>query len=145
MGFDQEWAGARADASERQAVAMRLNRADDGPGAGPGAAGPPDQASTPATKKAAANTIETELEPNTGKAATWADVATDTAITGFAGWATAVGLKTVQTTWDSQVKTLTGRLTAEKGALRATATTVSNFELDRKQRFSGLQSGIGRY
>ncbi|MCJ1677644.1 hypothetical protein MTF65_09900 [Streptomyces sp. APSN-46.1] len=75
-------------------------------------------ASTPAEKKAAAGTIETELEPNTKKAAEHADDATNTAHKGFDGWETAAGLKKVADTWDQQVKTLMGRLAGEKGALR---------------------------
>ncbi|MEW2414288.1 hypothetical protein AB0953_11270 [Streptomyces sp. NPDC046866] len=87
-------------------------------GSGGSGGGKPDFASTPAEKKSAANTIETELEPNTKKAAEHADDATSTAQKGFEGWETAAGLKTVAETWDKQVKVLMGRLSAEKGALR---------------------------
>ncbi|MEU9146411.1 hypothetical protein [Streptomyces sp. NPDC048349] len=106
-------------------VGMRLNQvpSDPGPTApGPLAPGGPggsaDFASTPAEKKAAAGTIETELEPNTKKASEHADDATATAQKGFEGWDTASGLKKVADTWDQQVKTLMGRLAAEKNALR---------------------------
>ncbi|MET7532228.1 hypothetical protein [Streptomyces goshikiensis] len=97
-----------------QRAGTRLN-GTPGPPA-PGAAG--GFASTPAEKKAAAGTIETELEPNTKKAAEHADDATTTAHKGFDGWETAAGLKTVADTWDQQVKTLMGRLSSEKVALR---------------------------
>ncbi|MGW7431075.1 hypothetical protein ACWGIN_16150 [Streptomyces sp. NPDC054861] len=80
--------------------------------------GDTDFASTPAQKKAAAGTVETELEPNTKKAAEHADEATGAARKGFDGWETAAGLKTVEDTWNRQVKTLMNRLAAEKNALR---------------------------
>lgn len=137
MGFDEEWAKARADAADEPGVSMRLNRVDDGPVVGVSGV-TPDQASTPASKKAAANTIQTELEPGTAKAAVWADTATDTAVTQFAGWDTAAGLKTVRKTWDSQVATLMKRLASEKDALRGTAKSFSEYELDRQHRFGSL-------
>ncbi|MFG2298578.1 hypothetical protein [Streptomyces sp. NPDC048603] len=81
----------------------------------------PDFASTPEEKKAAASTIETELEPNTKKAAELADDTTNTAQKGFEGWDTAAGLKKVADTWDQQVRNLMGRLASEKTALRGTS------------------------
>jgi hypothetical protein len=122
---------------------MGLNHADDGPASPPG--GPPDLASAPAKKKAAANTIETELEPSTKKAGTRAEVANDEAVAGFGGWATAVGLKAVQTTWDNQVKTLMARLAAEKRALRATTRIFAETDFDRRQRISGIKSNLDAY
>ncbi|MFB6558296.1 hypothetical protein ACFCYH_05165 [Streptomyces sp. NPDC056400] len=102
-------------AAER--VDMRLN--GTGAPAGPLAPGGPGTfASTPAEKTAAANTIETELEPNTKTATEHADEATNTAVKGFEGWDTAPGLKKVSDTWDKQVKVLMGRLGSEKSALR---------------------------
>ncbi|MFF2785572.1 hypothetical protein ACFVT6_02135 [Streptomyces sp. NPDC058049] len=94
---------------------MRLNGAPAGPSA-PGASG--GFASTPAEKTAAANTIETELQPNTKTATEQADESTNTAVKGFEGWDTAPGLKKVAETWDKQVAVLMGRLGAEKSALR---------------------------
>ncbi|MFE2146162.1 hypothetical protein ACFXA3_31295 [Streptomyces sp. NPDC059456] len=94
--------------------------------------GPADFASTPAEKKAAAGTIETELEPNTKKATEHADTETGAAQKGFDGWETAAGLKKVADTWDQQVKTLMGRLASEKTALRG-ATAL----------FTGNDTGIG--
>ncbi|MEV7560170.1 hypothetical protein [Streptomyces sp. NPDC089795] len=75
--------------------------------------------STPAEKKAAADTIETELEPNTKKAAEGAKENTSTAARTVDGWETASGLKKVTETWDQQVKTLMGRLSTEKASLRS--------------------------
>ncbi|MCM1969691.1 MULTISPECIES: hypothetical protein [unclassified Streptomyces] len=115
--FAQEWERERAGATDHD-VAVRLNGAPTGPFA-PGGSG--DFASTPAEKQAAANTIETELEPNTKKASEHADDATSTAQKGFEGWDTAGALKKVSDTWDQQVRTLMGRLSSEKGALRGTS------------------------
>ncbi|WP_329379815.1 hypothetical protein OG625_13685 [Streptomyces sp. NBC_01351] len=121
MGFDHEWDRAGAGAADQQ-VDMRLNRLDGPAGppvpGGPVPGGPGNFASTPAEKTSAANTIETELEPNTKKATEHADEATNAAVTGFDGWDTAAGLKKVADTWDKQVKNLMGRLSSEKGALR---------------------------
>ncbi|WP_405664377.1 hypothetical protein [Streptomyces sp. RK9] len=131
MGFDEQWGQAGAGEGEPRPTSMRLNQTDP-PGPPPG--GAPDLATTPREKKAAAHTIETELQPDTRKAGTWADAATDKAISGFGGWATASGLKKVQTTWDSQVKTLMGRLAAEKDALRSTNKTFTETDVGTSQR-----------
>ncbi|WP_411086911.1 hypothetical protein [Streptomyces sp. 061-3] len=112
--FGQEWDRERTGSADQQ-MGMRLNDAPAGPLAPDGSG---EFASTPAQKKAAAGTLETELEPNTLKAAKHADAATNTAQKSFAGWDTAAGLKKVADTWDQQVKTLMGRLAAEKNALR---------------------------
>ncbi|WP_327305490.1 hypothetical protein OG730_19880 [Streptomyces sp. NBC_01298] len=108
-------AGDSAGGADGQ-VGTRLNGIPPEP-SGPGG-GKPDFASTPAEKKAAAGTIENELEPDTKKAAEHADDSTGSAHKGFAGWETAAGLKTVADTWDQQVRALMGRLAAEKNALR---------------------------
>ncbi|MFE3579633.1 hypothetical protein [Streptomyces vinaceus] len=113
--FDQEWRQSHADASGQ--VDMRLN--GTGAPAGPLAPGGSGTfGSTPAEKTAAANTIETELEPNTKTATDHADEATNTAVKGFDGWDTAAGMKKLAETWDEQVKVLMGRLGSEKSALR---------------------------
>lgn len=90
-------------------------------------------------KKAAANTIENELEPDTAKAAKWADAATTAAVGGFEGWATAAGLKTVETTWDNQVKNLLARLASEKTALRGAALSFGQQEIDTRARIAGVR------
>ncbi|MFJ5637668.1 hypothetical protein ACIQF5_34195 [Streptomyces goshikiensis] len=116
--FDQEWHQSRADASGH--VDMRLN--GTGAPAGPLAPGGSGTfGSTPAEKTAAANTIETELQPNTKTATEHADEATNTAVKGFDGWDTAAGMKKLAETWDKQVKVLMGRLGSEKSALRSTS------------------------
>ncbi|MFE2548253.1 hypothetical protein ACFXGI_06845 [Streptomyces sp. NPDC059355] len=62
--------------------------------------------------------IETELQPNTKTATEQSDESTNTAVKGFEGWDTALGLKKVADTWDKQVAVLMGRLGSEKSALR---------------------------
>ncbi|MFD0358218.1 hypothetical protein ACFVHW_31465 [Streptomyces sp. NPDC127110] len=74
--------------------------------------------STPVEKRNAANTIETDLEPNTKKAADGARENTNAAARTLNGWETAFGLKKVTETWDQHVQMLMGRLTAEKTSLR---------------------------
>ncbi|MFF8957381.1 hypothetical protein [Streptomyces sp. NPDC014894] len=117
-----------------------------GPG-GPGGFGPGqgDLASTPAAKRSAASTIESELEPRTKKAGDRPDEANGKVISGLSGWATAAGMKTVQETWDGQVKTLLGRLAGEKGALRATAGTLQGTDVERKTRIGAVQSNLDKY
>ncbi|MFJ6758859.1 hypothetical protein ACIQNK_28045 [Streptomyces sp. NPDC091273] len=108
--FDQEWGRERADGADRQ-VGLRLNSGPQGPFA-PG--GSKEFASTPAEKRAAAGVIQDELE----SAAEHADEATSSARKDFDGWQAAAGLKKVAESWDQQVKTLMGRLSSEKVALR---------------------------
>ncbi|MFE3829055.1 hypothetical protein [Streptomyces sp. NPDC059092] len=134
MGFDEEWGQLRSDAAASRSTGMRLNSTD----AGGAASGGGDVASTPAQKKAAANDIERDLEPSTKKAGDWADEASKGAVTGFTGWDTAKGLKTVQETWEGQVKTLMGRLSVEKGALRGAGGLFARNDLDTRGNF--LQS-----
>ncbi|MFI5831403.1 hypothetical protein ACIA6C_29800 [Streptomyces sp. NPDC051578] len=110
--FTREWGSEKARAADH--AAMRLNGVPAADGSGGGGT----FASTPAQKRSAANTIETELEPNTKKATDHADESTNTAVKGFEGWDAAVGLKKVADTWDQQVKVLMGRLGSEKGSLR---------------------------
>ncbi|OKK20786.1 hypothetical protein AMK16_10205 [Streptomyces sp. CB00455] len=114
QGSDQPGVGGPG-----QQVDMRLNGA--GPAGPPVPGGPGNFGSTPAEKTAAANTIETELQPDTKTATEHADEAMTSAVAGFDGWETAKGLKKVADTWDQQVKTLMGRLASEKSALRGTA------------------------
>ncbi|MCX5147157.1 hypothetical protein AB0C90_23555 [Streptomyces sp. NPDC048550] len=133
-GHERDLAGT---ASPDELVGMRLNHVPPEPSGG--ASAPPvygpfapgkgggDFASTPAEKKAAAGTIETELEPHTKKAGDHADDATSAARKGFDGWETAAGLQKLAERWDQQVKNLMSRLAAEKTALRgATGLFVGN-------------------
>ncbi|MGW6973796.1 hypothetical protein [Streptomyces sp. NPDC054952] len=106
---------------DANSTGTRLNGVDGVP-AGPLAPGGGSVfGSTPAEKKDAANTIETELEPNTKKAADGAKENTSAAARTLDGWETASGLKKVTETWDQQVKMLMGRLSAEKTSLRGTS------------------------
>ncbi|MER6500868.1 hypothetical protein ABT218_16060 [Streptomyces sp. NPDC001455] len=135
MGFDEEWGLLRGEAATRQGTRMRLNGTGSASSGGPG---DKDFASTPGQKKAAANTIETELEPNTKKATDWADETSEAAVKEFDGWDTGAGLKKVMDAWDKQVKVLMGRLSVEKGALRgASGLFAGNDELI-KSRFTPL-------
>ncbi|MCX5376209.1 hypothetical protein [Streptomyces sp. NBC_00091] len=130
-------------------VGMRLNHVPPEPSGPPsglggpgGLGGPSDFASTPAEKKAAAGTIETELEPNTKKAAVHADDATNTAQKGFEGWETAAGLKKVADTWDQQVKSLMARLSAEKTALRGASGLFVQNDVGTGNQFLASQSKL---
>ncbi|MFC9428580.1 hypothetical protein [Streptomyces sp. NPDC056987] len=138
MGFDEEWGRLRSDAAKSRSTDMRLNSAD----AGGAASSQGDVASTPAQKKTAANDIERDLEPSTKKAGDWADEASGDAVKGFAGWDTAKGLKTVQKTWEGQVKTLMGRLSVEKGALRGAGGLFARNDLDTHGTFQQSKSGL---
>ncbi|MBZ4320580.1 hypothetical protein [Streptomyces huiliensis] len=70
-------------------------------------------------KSAAARALETDIQPDTGRAGTYADEATTAAVTGFTGWAAGSGLKDVADEWDRQVAALQNRLSADKSALRS--------------------------
>ncbi|MCX5377410.1 hypothetical protein [Streptomyces sp. NBC_00091] len=134
MGFEQDWGQARSAAADQ--AAMRLN---SGPPPGPLLPGTGDFASTPAEKKAAANTIENDLEPSTKKAADHADEASNGAVKTFDGWSTAAGLKKVQETWDRQVTGLMGRLASEKTALRGTSNLFLRNDISTGDGFSILK------
>ncbi len=102
-GHAQAADGQAAGTDEQ--TGMRLDHLPAEPSGGPApgpvpglGSGPGDFASTPKQKQDAAGTIETELEPNTKKAAEVADDATSTAQKGFDGWETAAGLKAVAET-----------------------------------------------
>ncbi|MFB7917787.1 hypothetical protein [Streptomyces sp. NPDC056061] len=145
MGFDEEWEQLRGQAATRQGTRMQLNGTGDGPSSG-GLGGNQDFASTPAEKKAAANTIETELEPNTKKATDWADETSKAAVKEFDGWDTGAGVKKVMETWDKQVKVLMGRLSVEKGALRgASGLFAGNDDLIKSQFTPLLKPQPGPY
>lgn len=95
-----------------------------------------DFASTPAEKRAAADTIENELEHATKTATEHADGATGNARKGFEGWETAVGLKKVADTWEQQVKTLMGRLAGEKAALRTASGYIAGNDISLGGQFA---------
>ncbi|MFD6181820.1 hypothetical protein [Streptomyces goshikiensis] len=111
--LDQERGRERAGSADQ--VGLRLN---SGPQGSFAPVGSKDFASTPAAKKVASGVIQNELEPATKTAAEHADDVTSTAHKGFDGWQTAAGLKKVADSWGQQVRTLMGRLSSEKVALR---------------------------
>ncbi|MFE7455659.1 hypothetical protein [Streptomyces sp. NPDC057554] len=112
-------------------------------GAGPG--GGPDLASSPARKRAAANTIATELQPNTKKAGNRSDASMTSAAATFAGWATGKGLKTAHTTWERQVRALLGRLDTEKGALGSAANILVTTDVERGTTIRRIPSSLRTY
>jgi hypothetical protein len=117
-----------------QPIGMRLNHvADPGGGGGP-AGGGPKLASSPAEKKAAANTIERDIEPGTHTAGAWADHETDAAVKAFAakdgdGWLTSGALKAAHHTWGEQVKGLMTMLSQDKSALRSANATLTGTDV----------------
>ncbi|MFI8826370.1 hypothetical protein [Streptomyces sp. NPDC053431] len=141
MSFDDEWAQDKDNARtpRTQASDMRLNQLPADPGGGSGS---PDLATSPARKKAAANTIETQIQPNLKSAADAADEGTDGAVTEFKGWDTSAGLKKAHEHWDSQVKRLNARLESEKSALRNTSTLFQNNDLTTGYSFAPTQSKV---
>ncbi|MFE3644623.1 hypothetical protein [Streptomyces sp. NPDC059169] len=113
-----EWNQIKANSGAQ----MRLNQLAPASGGG----GAPDLASTPAQKKAAANAIEKDLEPDTKKAGNTAEESSGAAVKEFSakdgdGWDTSAALKKAHEAWEKQVKALMGRLSSEKHALRNTS------------------------
>ncbi|MFF6776434.1 hypothetical protein ACFY8W_23120 [Streptomyces sp. NPDC012637] len=139
MSFDDEWAQQKSSVMERQVTSMQLNQlpADQG-----GGGGQPDLATSPAKKKAAANTIETQIQPDLKSAADAADEGTNGAVTELKGWDTSAGLKKAHEHWDSQVKRLNARLESEKSALRNTGTLFQNNDLTTGYSFAPTQSKV---
>ncbi|MEV5974320.1 hypothetical protein [Streptomyces sp. NPDC051921] len=138
MSFDDEWAQQKSAAMDRQATSMQLNQLPADPGGG----GQPDLATSPAKKKAAANTIETQIQPDLKSAADAADEGTNGAVTEFKGWDTSAGLSKAHEHWDSQVKRLNARLESEKSALRNTSTLFQNNDLTTGYSFAPTQSKV---
>ncbi|MFI1934541.1 hypothetical protein [Streptomyces sp. NPDC020330] len=147
MGWGQAGVGPIGEHGDGTSTSMRLNgipEEDRGPS--PQAPGSrPDLASTPAQKRAAAGTIATELQPDTKKAGNRPDESMTTAISAFSGWATGSGLKKVHTTWESQVKTLLGRLNSEKSALGSAASILVTTDVDRGTSISSIPSSLNSY
>ncbi|MEU4346748.1 hypothetical protein [Streptomyces sp. NPDC023838] len=108
MSFEQEWVGLK------QTAQTRLN------GVGPGNGGIPDVKTNNSGKTAAVNALETKVQPGVQKAGVAADESTTAAVIAFADWQTAAGLKDAHAEWEMQVKSLQGRLTQDKEALRET-------------------------
>ncbi|MFJ4009205.1 hypothetical protein [Streptomyces sp. NPDC090026] len=144
MEFDAEWAQLRAEAAEREKTAMQLNRVPDESGVPPLGRGP-KLVSTPAEKRAAANTIDAELLGRTKAAGDCADEATSKAASTFGGWATAAGLKKVETTWESQVKALLGRLSRDRDGLRKAAGTLRGVDAVSGQTVNAVKSPFAAY
>ncbi|MDX6758698.1 MULTISPECIES: hypothetical protein [Streptomyces] len=142
MGFDEEWAQLRSEAAARQNPDMRLNQLAP---AGGGGGGGSDFGTDAAQKKLAAGKLSGEVRTQTDSAGKKADEDTSAAITAFSGWDTAAGLKTVETTWDNQVKNLLGRLateshnlgTARKMFLTQDFEMYSDFRLLKPSNFNG--------
>ncbi|OEV22451.1 hypothetical protein AN221_02085 [Streptomyces nanshensis] len=147
MGLEQAGAGPVGGHGDGASVSMRLNgipEEDRAPHPQP-SGNRPDLASTPARKRAAANTISTEIQPNTRKAGNRPDESMTAAISDFSGWATGKGLKTVHTTWESQVKTLLARLDSEKGALGSAASILRTTDVERGARIKSIPSSLNSY
>ncbi|MFF7976231.1 hypothetical protein [Streptomyces sp. NPDC007905] len=77
-------------------------------GGGSTGGGQPDLASSPAEKKAAANTLHNEIEPHTTTAGAWADDETSAVVKAFDakdghGWVTSSAVSKAHKTWSEQV------------------------------------------
>ncbi|MFC7303217.1 hypothetical protein ACFQVC_03170 [Streptomyces monticola] len=145
MAWD-EWEQLKANASGSNSAQTRLNQV--APPSGDGG-GPADLASTPAEKRTAANAIEQHLEPGTAKAGNTVEISTESAVSEFRGkdghgWDTSTALKKAHAAWEKQVKSLVGRLSAEKYALRETATRIQNTDIGIGTQFR-QQSQIDKH
>ncbi|MEU3820857.1 hypothetical protein AB0E74_14710 [Streptomyces sp. NPDC030392] len=146
MGFDDEWAQLRSEAATRHDTSMRLNQLPPADGGGGGSAGGAGKlVSTPQEKTAAANSIKNAIVPHTKKATGWADEATSKATSALRDWQTGAALKTVQTTWDKQVKTLLGRLNSEEMKLRATNRILGGVDQGRRLQIQSVPSNFDSY
>lgn len=138
----EDWEQSKAEA----AVRMRLNQVEPQnrpPGLSGGA---DDLASSPARKRGAANTIETQLEPDTARDGRHTEEAMNAAAKEFGakdgdGWQSSGGLKKALETWERQAKGLVHRLTTEKGQLRQAATNFTSTDggvADQFRKKSGI-------
>ncbi|OKK07018.1 hypothetical protein AMK26_12935 [Streptomyces sp. CB03234] len=144
MGFDQEWSRLRSAAAEsagQESASTRLNGTGGGGGTGPGGTG--TLASSPAQKRAAADAIAGEITTQTNFAATRPNEAMGAAIAAFGGWDTCAGLKKVKETWESQVKTLKGRLSTEEARLRQTRTSFMSTDVGTYNEFGLIPPKTG--
>ncbi|NJQ03603.1 hypothetical protein [Streptomyces zingiberis] len=135
-------------------TALRLNQTPGDPGGSPYnppfPGGLPTFGSSPEQKRAAANAIEKDIEPDSRKAGDWAEEATESAVKAFEakdgeGWQTSGALKKAHTTWGTQVTTLMNRLKSEKEALRATNTVFQNNDLGVGQNLLRPPSAFDGY
>ncbi|MEU1662565.1 hypothetical protein ABZ547_02960 [Streptomyces sparsogenes] len=148
MSFDEEWAQLKAAALEEHSApartsGMRLNQLDGGGGGGGGVTPFGGLCSSASEKKTAAGVIEDELEPGLTNAGDDADTKSNTAISEFHGWDTALGLKHVLTEWQTQVKALAKRIGGEKEALRGTNTLLTGTDLHIGSDFCGIHPSQG--
>ncbi|MEV7684355.1 hypothetical protein ACFW1F_01250 [Streptomyces bungoensis] len=114
---------------------MRLNKlpADLGGGGSTGG-GQPDLASSPAEKKAAANTLHNEIEPHTTTAGAWADDETSAVVKAFDakdghGWVTSSAVSKAHKTWSEQVQNLVNQLSGDESALRNNNTLMTGTDV----------------
>ncbi|MEV5678879.1 hypothetical protein AB0L68_27575 [Streptomyces sp. NPDC052164] len=107
MSFEQEWAAHKNEA------AMRLNGTGGGQGGGDA-----DLKTNNTGKAAAVSALTNQIQPGAGKAGVVADESTNSAVTGFKGWATGAGLKDALEEWSLQVKSLQGRLANDRSSLQ---------------------------
>ncbi|MEV6295348.1 hypothetical protein AB0M41_34125 [Streptomyces sp. NPDC051896] len=124
-----------AGSGGERAVGMRLNQypADPGGGGSTGGGGP-DLASSPAEKKAAADTLHNDIEPDTKKAGAWADDETSAVVKAFDakdghGWLTSGAVGKAHKTWGEQVQNLVNQLSGDESALRADTTLLSGTDV----------------
>ncbi|MFH9751502.1 hypothetical protein OG554_23180 [Streptomyces griseus] len=109
--------------------------------AGPGErrGGGSDFGTDSAQKKAASGKLAGEIKTQTENAGKKSDEETAAAITGFAGWDTAAGLKTAEETWNKQVKNLLGRLATESHNLGIVRSLYLGRELEVYEEFQLLK------
>ncbi|MEV8555471.1 hypothetical protein AB0478_03160 [Streptomyces sp. NPDC051917] len=124
-----------AGSGGERAVGMRLNQYPADPGGGGSAGGGgPDLASSPAEKKAAADTLHNDIEPDTKKAGAWADDETSAVVKAFDakdghGWLTSGAVGKAHKTWGEQVQNLVNQLSGDESALRADTTLLSGTDV----------------
>ncbi|MFF9407349.1 hypothetical protein ACF1B0_17760 [Streptomyces anandii] len=113
------------------AVGMRLNHLPDEPGGGGSVSGGgPDLAHSPGEKKAAADTLCDDIEPQTKAAGQWADDETAAVVKAFDakdghGWLTSTAVNKAHKIWSEQVQNLANRLAGDESALRYNNTALT--------------------